>query len=173
MAAPDTTTLMNNLVGCVVEALDQVDRPVCDHGLTIGPPVIGLEQCCTCDTASGQVTANLERWYPADGVTFEQVTRTEPCRPGPVAADLTLVVTRCYPRVDDTGHMPELVDTTGAAEDLNTDMGAVWQALLCCGTKLVIRESAVDADPDGGCSAFAVRVTALITVPPSPVGVGS
>jgi hypothetical protein len=110
----------------------------------------------------------LERVYPADqtrdGIT--EATRLENCRSGGTAADITLVVLRCYPSLDKNGNMPTLEATTPYAEELNTDMGIVWQALKCCGTNIVIRESAVDADPAGGCSAFAIRVTTLVDMTP-------
>lgn len=173
VAADTVSDTINALVSCVCSALETADRPVCSCGLTVGPPVVGLEQCCECETgAGGQVAGFLERVYPADGQTLEQVTRLENCRPGAVAADFSIVVTRCYPRIDTTGHMPDLDTTTPVAEDLHTDIQTAWNALACCGTNVVIRESAVDADPEGGCSAFAIRVTALVAIPANQV-VGS
>jgi hypothetical protein len=131
--------------------------------------MIGPQQCCACDdTPGGQASAFLERLYPADGTTFEQVTRPENCKKGPIAADISLVVTRCYPTIDAQGNAPDLSVFTTAAEELNTDMAAAWNGLMCCGSKIVFRESAVDADPDGGCSAFVIRVTVLVQLPANP-----
>lgn len=162
MAASVTDT-MTALQTCVCEALEDADRPVCGCGFTVGPPMIGPAQCCTCATGTGQVVVFLERMYPSDGVApYDQVPRLENCRPGPVAADFTIVLSRCYPTLDKTGNGPSLDATTAAADDLNADMSVVWKALQCCGSNIVIRESAVDADPEGGCSAFAVRVTTLV-----------
>lgn len=159
----DLTTTLNTLTDCVCAALEEQERAVCACGLTVGPPVIGPAQCCECgESPGGQASAFLERMYPADANTLSQVGRFEDCRGGPVAADISIVVTRCYPRINEQGFMPTLEETTPFAEDLNTDMGIVWNALKCCGMKLFIRESAVDADPEGGCSAFAVRVTTLV-----------
>lgn len=167
MAAPELDTALTTLVDCVTAALAEADRAVCDSGTTVGPPRPG--QCCACDCGSGcnhngQVSGNLERVYPADGTLLEQVTRLEDCRPGVTVADFTIVVIRCYPTMDEQGNMPELDATTEAATDLHTDLGIVWNALKCCGSKIVFRESAVDADPEGGCSAFAVRVTVPVTL---------
>lgn len=170
--AADLTTTMDDLVECVRVALEGIDRPVCDSGTTVGPPVVGLAQCCDCgcaDCGSGQVSAFLERVFPADGDTLQQATRVENCRPGVTAADITVVVTRCYPRIDETGNMPNLETTSTAADELNIDVATVWQALKCCGPKIVFRESAVDSDPDGGCSAFAVRVTVPVSLLPPAV----
>lgn len=153
---------MSNLVACVCDALADIDRPTCDCGLTVGTPVAGPQQCCECDGGGGQVAGFLERTFAADGVTLEQVTRFENCKPGPIGADISIVVTRCYPTLNEQGMMPALDVTTDAANNLNADLSAAWQGLLCCGMKVAVREAAVDSDPEGGCSGFAIRVTALV-----------
>lgn len=159
------TDTMTTLLACVVAKLDEDERPVCADGITVGPPVIGPQNCCACNEGTGQVSVFLERVYPVDGNSFSAVTRVESCRPGAVAADITFVLARCYPRIDNTGNMPKLSVTTDPSEELNDDMTSVWNALKCCGVpNLVIRESAVDSDPEGGCSAFAVRVSVLVNV---------
>lgn len=173
--ASDLSTTMDALVACVCAALEDIDRAACKCGLTVGPPSPGPAGCCTtcgANNLGGQVTGFLERVYPADQTRagIDQVTRLENCNSGATAADITLVVLRCYPSLDSQGNMPSLDKTTPYAHDLNTDMRAVWNALKCCGSDLVIRESAVDADPEGGCSAFAIRVTTLVNMNP-PVDV--
>jgi hypothetical protein len=162
--ATDLTTTMDTLTECVCAALEEIDRAVCACGLTVGPPATGPAGCCECNNgAGGSVAGFLERVYPADGMSLEQVTRVENCKPGAVAADITLVVVRCYPTLGNQGNMPALEVTSSFAQDLNTDMAAVWNALKCCtGVSVAIRESAVDSDPEGGCSAFAIRVTTLV-----------
>lgn len=167
----DLSTTMTDLVACVCDALADIDRPTCDCGLTVGSPVAGPQQCCECVTgASGQVAGFLERTYAADGVTLEPVTRFENCRPGPIAADISIVVTRCYPTMDERGNMPALDATTEAADNLNSDLAAAWNGLLCCGMKVAVREAVLDADPEGGCAGFAVRVTVLVSLPANPTG---
>lgn len=166
----DLTTTMDALVECVCDALEAADRAACACGLTVGPPSPGPAGCCECDTSpGGSVSGFLERVYPADQTRdgIQEASRLENCRTGGTAADITLVVLRCYPSLDEQGNMPDLVDTTDAAHDLNTDMTVVWEALKCCGPNLVIRESAVDADPEGGCSAFAIRVSTLVNMVPA------
>jgi hypothetical protein len=166
--ADTITTTMDSLVDCVCAALADIERAACACGLTVGPPAAGPFACgCECatgDGVGGQVSAFLERVYPAEAATFEQVTRLEDCRPGAVAADITVVVTRCYPTLDNQGNQPTLDDTSLFADNLNTDLVAAWNALKCCGYKIGIRESAIDADPEGGCSAFAIRVTTLVAM---------
>jgi hypothetical protein len=48
---------------------------------------------------------------------------------------------------------------------LNTDLTAVWNALKCCGERIMLRESVVESDPEGGCAGFAIRVTVLVSMP--------
>lgn len=168
MASSDLTTTMNALVACVSEKLADADRPACRDGLTVGAPATGPQGCCQ-DCAEGgpggELTAHLERVYPVDGFSFEQVVQPADCRPMAYAADITLVVVRCYPSMNDQGVMPTPDETTPYAEALNTDLAAAMQGLICCsGFKLVIRESAIDADPEGGCSGFAIRVSVIVSL---------
>lgn len=170
MVAADLSTTMDALLSCVCDSLEEADRPACSCGLTVGPPSPGPNGCCKkCGGTNpgGSVSGFLERVFPAeltrDGIN--ETTRVS-CRSGATAADITLVVLRCYPAIDAKGNMPSLDKTTPYAHDLNTDMTIVWQALKCCDVGVEIRESAVDADPEGGCSAFAIRVTAMVNMVP-------
>lgn len=172
MAAETVPVTRAALLACVVAALADIDRPVCDSGSTIGPPVIGPDSCCKCsDDSDGRVVAYVERTYPVDGTSFEQIIPRN-CRRTAIAADIVLVVVRCFPRISETGVMPSLEATTEAADNLDEDMSAAWNAIECCGDNLGIREIAVDSDPEGGCSAFGIRVTTLVTMP-ALEGVGS
>lgn len=169
--ASDLTTIMDALVACAADALDAIDRAACSHGLTVGPPEPGPAGCCnTCgsDKVGGQVSGFLERVFPAD-LTREGITEVEAqtCRNGSTAADITLVVIRCYPAMTEQGAMPTLDQTTPFAHNLNTDLRAVWNAIRCCsGQRVEIRESAVDAEPEGGCSAFGIRVRTMVDMDP-------
>lgn len=172
--ADTLSDVMDALTACACEALEAIDRPTCDCGLTIGVPALGPAGCCECDTGvGGNVAAFLERVYPVDATTYEQVTRREDCRPGATAADISVVVVRCYPKVDEQLQVPTLEDTTPYAHELNTDMAAVWSGLKCCGTSLVIRDSAIQGDPEGGCSGFAIRVSVLVNMNVDVSGAGS
>lgn len=163
--AESLTATMDALMACVQTRLADGDRPACTYGKTIGLPAPGPAGCCDgCNNgAGGQVSAFLERTYPVNGVDFEQVALPANCRPTATAADISIVVLRCYPSLDEQGNMPSLDDTSPFADNLNTDLSAVWDALTCCeGFKLAVREAAIDADPEGGCSGFAVRVSVLV-----------
>lgn len=171
MAAPTLDELMDTLVACVVDALEAIERPVCDSGFTIGNPESGPHRCCQCTEGDGQVIGFLQRVYPVDGTSFEQITTDASCKPGSLAADVQIGVIRCYPRISEQGDMPKLDKTTTAADGLNVDIAAVWNAIKCCPgvAKLAIREAGVDVDPEAGCSAFGVSVTSFVSLPPNPV----
>jgi hypothetical protein len=160
------TTIMDTLTECVCSALEAINRPACDCGLTIGVPAFGPNGCCECDgTTGGKVATFVERVYPADPYTWEQIAPKFPCStPNVTAADLSVTVLRCYPALSETGQMPQMDVTTEYAHNLNTDMAAVWTALKCCGEQLIIRDSAVESDPEGGCSGFAIRVSVLVNM---------
>lgn len=168
--ADTLTDTMDALVSCVCEALETINRPTCECGLTIGQPARGPSGCCECETgAGGGVSGFLERVYPADPTTLEQTVRYENCKPGAKAADITVAVIRCYPAMDEQGNMPTLDATTPYAHNLNDDLTAAWNALACCGTKIVMREAIIQGDPEGGCSGFAIQVTTLVSLPVTTV----
>lgn len=173
--AADLSTVMDTLVTCAADALEDIDRAACKTGLTVGPPEPGPAGCCNkcgANKIGGEVTAFLERVYPADKTRegIQEASRLN-CRSGGTAADITVVVLRCYPSMDNAGKMPTLDKTTPYAHDLNTDMRAVWNGLLCCTDGVEIRDSGVDASPAGGCSAFAIRVTVMVSMTPPAVDV--
>lgn len=164
--ADDLNTTMDSLVACLCSTLENIDRATCECGLTIGIPDPGPAGCCECDEGSGgQAAAYLERVYPIDPTTFEQITTLANCKPTAKGADVVLTVLRCYPMMTEQGQMPDLETTTESAHDMNTDLTAAWNAIECCGERLVIREAIVDGDPEGGCSGFAIRVTVLVSMP--------
>jgi hypothetical protein len=168
--AADLTTKMDALVACVSEALAGIDRAACSTGLTVGPPEPGPAGCCSkCGgtTVGGQVTGFLERVFPAEKTREGiQEVQAQTCRNGSTAADVTLVVLRCYPSMDTQGNMPSLDKITPYAHSLNDDMTTVWAALKCCDQAVEIRDSGVDASPEAGCSAFAIRVTLMVSMVP-------
>jgi hypothetical protein len=169
--AADLTTTMDTLTECVCTALETAGRPACDCGLTIGVPAQGPAGCCEdCGGVGGNVATFLERVYPVDPTTYEQVVRREDCKPGAVAADISVTLVRCYPSMDAQGRMPSLETTTEYAHNLNTDIAAVWAALKCCDTPIVFRDSAIQGDPEGGCAGFVIRVSVLVSMAaPEPV----
>lgn len=172
--AGDLTTVMDGLVACVCSALEDIERAACSCGLTVGPPAPGPLGCCQkCGTGNigGQVSAFVSRVYPADqtraGIT--STTRLENCNSGGTAADITITILRCYPKLDTKGTSPTLDQTTPYAHDMNTDLTAAWNALKCCGQNIQIVEAGADADVEGGCSAFGITVTTLVDMTPPPV----
>jgi len=160
----DLNVVASQLLDCVCAALEEAERPACNCYPTIGPPLVG--PCCECEDGSGitgDLTINFETMYPADVRTLDRVTQVYPCRQRAVAADFTIVLTRCYPTVTKTAdgiELPTIEDQEQAAEDLGRDLNIVWQALTCCpGMSMRWRDLAVDSDPEGGCSMLAARIT--------------
>lgn len=158
--------LADALLSCVCTALEDADRPACACYATIGPPIVG--PCCECEEGSGisgDLTINFEAMYPADANTLDRVTRVYPCRTaGAVAADFTLVLTRCYPVLGEDGQLPSPEEQATAADGLHDDGDVLWRALTCCpDVRLRWRDMAVASDPEGGCSMIGARVTVEVT----------
>lgn len=164
--ADDLDTTTRALLACVCDALADEGRPTCQCYATVGDPVIGL--CCSCegdgysaDAPTGEVTVHLEQIYDVDPATLQQVTPIRPCRKTTTAADITLVVTRCYPTVDEFGNMPDPDAADAAATLLHDDVTTVWNALTCgCfDGRMIVTQVAVGAPPEGGCAVLIARVT--------------
>lgn len=163
--ADDLDTTARALLSCLCEALEDAERPVCACYATIGPPVVGL--CCECSTGTtGEATVHVEQVYDADPNDLTQVNRVHPCNRSTTAADLTLVVTRCYPTLDESRNMPPTEDQDEAALSMHDDITTVWKALTCgCFTgRLTVRNVSVDAMPDAGCAVLAARVTVEVRI---------
>lgn len=159
----DIGSLASQLLDCVCATLEDRGRPACNCYPTIGPPVVG--PCCECEDTgvTGNLTINFETMYPADANTLERVVRVYPCRTGARAADFTMVLTRCYPKIEQVGGeivLPDPTEIEEAADGLHQDAELIWQALTCCtDLRLRWRDLAVDTDPEGGCSMIAARIT--------------
>lgn len=165
--AEDISTTSDLLLDCVCTALSTAGRPVCECYTTVGDPMIAI--CCECDPGvSGEVSIHLDRLYEVDPTTLLSVFRVRPCKRGTVAGDFVIVLTRCWPTVNEAGEIPDTEDQDAGARDLHDDAAIVWNALACCtGLRLLINEISVDAPPQAGCSILTARVTAeLIPRPP-------
>lgn len=161
----DVDTPARALLACVCEALEVDGRPVCTCHATVGPPVIGM--CCNCaDAGTGMTpesaTVHFRSLFPANRDTLEPVRQFSACKkPGFLAADFTIVVTRCYPTLDESGEMPDPAEQDGAATLMHADVDTVFRALRCCADvgRLIVRSVDVDAQPEAGCAVLAARVT--------------
>jgi hypothetical protein len=172
--ADDIQTTADALLDCVCAALADIGRPTCACFNVIGDPMVIQATCCECEPGTtGELTIHLERLYDVDPTTLSPVDRVRPCKRSTVAADFAFVLTRCYPTVTEDGQLPDPEDQDAAARDLNQDAAAIWTALTCCEgvDPRIIREVAVEAAPQAGCSAVLARVT--IPVNPRPVAEGS
>lgn len=170
MSVEHLDAVITRLVACGCEALAAAERPVCDCGTVIGNPVLGPEKCCECtEGTSGALIGTLERIFDASNVDLSEVIRIHPCRLGTVAADVSLLLARCYPTINEKGETPDLVDTTVAASELQVDAAILWTALVCCakdsGFALRMRQVVVESDPLGGCSQVIAQVTVELKQP--------
>lgn len=159
----------DTLLACVCEALTEANMPVCDCYTTTGPPVIG-PLCCECETdpdtpegvtASGEAIVYFEQMYPAEPDTLQPVSRVGPCKRGTTAADYTVIVTHCYPTIDENGEQPPAEDVAAATAEVHAMVKTLWKALGCgcIAARLIVRNVAVDRPPESGCSVIAARVT--------------
>lgn len=118
--------------------------------------------CCECPSgATGDATVHFRSLYPAERDTLQPARIFSTCkRPGFLAADFTIVVTRCYPTIDESGNMPDPTEQDDAATLMHADVATVFKALRCCtDMRMIIRSIDVDAMPEAGCAALAARVT--------------
>lgn len=169
--ADSIDTTARALLACVCDALEAVNRPACQCFATVGPPVVAL--CCSCDEdTSGDLTIHFERLYDGDPTTLEQVDRIHPCRQSTTAADFSIVLTRCFPMINELGEMPDSDTQDAAALDMHQDIGTVFRALTCgCNeSPLILREIAVDSMPDSGCMVLAARVSTEVSMKNVVVG---
>lgn len=160
------------LLACVGEALEDAQRPVCASYATVGPPVIGPMNCCECGGGqTGEATINFERLYDANPETLQQVTPVHPCKRTVTVADFSIVLTRCYPRIDESGQMPSPDEVDEASALLHEDVRDIYAALTCTcsGYRLIVQEVAVNAMPEAGCSVIASRVSVEVDLRPLAV----
>lgn len=174
MAVTDLDTTAREILACVCEALEEASRPVCACYSSVGPPMGVL--CCSCDgedtdyygptTTTGSAVVYLEQVYDAAPDTLEQVTRIHPCSRSTTAADLTILVTRCYPTIGADLQPPDTDQVDEAATLMHEDVTTVWKALTCgcSGIRLRVQGVGVNAAPEGGCAALAARVTVEVRI---------
>lgn len=171
--AADLDTTVRAILDCVCDALTEAGTPVCSCYATVGPPNAVL--CCECGqddsysgdgTVSGEATVNVVQVYDADPNDLTQIDRIHPCNRSTTAADIALVVTRCYPMVDEDGNMPDTDAQDEAATGMHADVETVWKALTCgCfGSRLIVRNVAVNAPPQGGCALLGALVTVEVRI---------
>lgn len=177
--------LASQVLTCVCEALDRT--PVALPGL-YGCPCrkyvsAGTPAADGCDTSCGtlpageypgQLTVNVVRLFNTNYTDFprevafrgnQTVMDARKCLPPVTAVELNVTVFRCTPLPSDQGCPPAPADIEAAALQLNVDMIAVQEGILCCladagvtpmhpnGYRFVMNGSRV-IDASGGCVGF-------------------
>lgn len=171
VVADSVQTTVDALLGCMVDALAENERPVRKSGVTVGPPVLGPSVCCAdcddCGSATGQLVAYVQSIIPVNANTFGQELRIEDCKPGAVAATIVFELDRCYPTIDEQGNPPTLEQIEPYSAGAIEDAGIMWRVFNCpCDDKqykAAVTGLQMGGEPNGGCSVVALSVTVLVT----------
>lgn len=153
------------LADCACVALADADHPVCTCSTTIGLPAIG--RCCDCDGGQGELWTSLIRLYrlgagPAYPVSLPQ----RACVPSEWAAEIRLVLARCFPVLTERGELPSPEDQAAAAARLHAEAALLERAIRCCKDTdpMYLRDIGVELDPDAGCSYLTLVVLAPVSL---------
>lgn len=159
------------ILDCVCETFVDAEKPVCDCYASVGVPVVA--SCCECDEegTTGNAILQVEQAFDADQDLNRIDTRLATCRKGIRALDLTIWITRCYPTIDESGHL-DTAALDEAATSAHEDMDILWRAFACCYQGVLkVRRIAIDSDPQAGCSMIVGQVTVeLGNYPPTGSG---
>jgi len=162
--AKSITATRQEILDCICDSLAEQNRPVCECYATVGVPMVS--NCCECELdTTGEVSISLLSVQDVDPNTFSVSARRRPCKGGQVAATFQIVLARCFPTITEEGEVPDTVDQTEAANELDIDITAIWYALTCCldnDIDRLIESVNVQTEPSGGCSFVSIRVTAAV-----------
>lgn len=168
-----------DILACVCSAFEEAARPLCKCYGTVGNPYV--VNCCDCDESTdpdvegrGQAIFQVERIFETNEDLQEVTNRVYPCkRAGYKAMNMTIWITRCWPTIDEQGYLdPDDVDA--ATDEVLDDMETLYRAFVCCPEhRLIVRQVAVQSDPQAGCSTIVGQVTVEVKVENTAAEVGS
>lgn len=155
---------LHTLLACISDALENAGRPVCEVGTTIGGPVIP-PTCEGCGPdREGELWGSTLRVYRATQAGYNDAMPKRPCAPVDWAAEFNIMVSRCFPAIDERGERD--IDGMGHSAALfHSDIAAVQRAIHCC-TEIeppYLMNINVQTEPSGGRS----YLTAVVRVPVS------
>jgi hypothetical protein len=191
------------LLNCVCPSLGRLPVEVpgldgCPCRVFVSPGAPAAEGCdegCVQLPAGqypGQLTVHVARTYPTDYQSFprpvqnsttrspSEIRSLKNCSPPPtLAVELVVTLYRCTPVPTDNGCPPTPAALSESAMQLNADILAIEQGILCCfaatdttrpnGRRYLLGQTQV-LDPRGGCVGLEQRVTvALDDCMPCPV----
>lgn len=185
-----TNLLASRVLDCVCAALDTIpvelpglDGCPCRKAVVAGTPAAdGCDEGCAAPPPGeypGQLTVNVVRIFTTNYNDFPRevafrgnavVRDSRGCLPPVTAVELNVTVFRCAPIPTDQGCPPTPEQLEASALQLNVDMLAVQQGIICCladagqseqhpnGYRYVMGSSRV-IDPSGGCVGFSQSLT--------------
>jgi hypothetical protein len=148
------------LVDCVCAALAEKGAgPACFCGLVSGPTP-AWDYCGECSGGNcgmGYVAVTSVFKYESfpDAVGFTACDR-------PLAVTLTVGALRCTPIPSEDGDLPDEMDHAESALGLFADMGALYDAIACCGLRDVVVGEWTAFPSAGGCGGGAWEVTVAL-----------
>lgn len=168
--AADIGTVADTLLACVCDALEDAGRPACTCTTTVGTPLVSAFCECHAGDGSGELYVSFSTMYPVDPETLTRSEPVYPCRRPTMAAEFSVLLTRCFPTIDEKGELPSAERQADAADLLHADAQDIWTALTCCAPELGrMRVSQVFvADPEGGISSIQFVVVVEVKVKKSP-----
>jgi len=170
-----TPVALPGLMGCPCRKYVSAGTPAAD----------GCDTSCGTLPAGqwpGQLTVHVSRIFTTNYTDFprevafrgnQTVLDMRNCQPPITAAELSVTVFRCTPLPSDLGCPPAPADLEASALQLNVDMIAVQEGLLCClseagvtsmhpnGYRYVLGGSRV-IDASGGCVGFTQSATVAL-----------
>lgn len=160
------TALLNDLLGCACQCLNSFGSCPCPCRIFIsaGPPVWDLEACCS----DGQLTINVDRLFVYDSFPSEQ-QRVNTCQAN-IAADVSVVLLRCFPSLNDDGSAPNANQIGAASEAIYQDLYVLTNCIICNLVKRgkkqesVFRGSRI-VGPQGGCVGAEIKFTIAVPDP--------
>jgi hypothetical protein len=160
---PNATALATKvatLVECLCRMLaEQGAGPTCFCGVVPGEQV-AWDYCGECTSgACGMGYVRLGRVFPTTAFPNEQGYGK--CNTY-LAAQITVGALRCAPVASDTGELPNEQDMAEAWLAVVADMGAMHQAVRCCGFRDYYLEGYTPLGPTGGCVGGEWMVTVLL-----------
>lgn len=168
--ADNLDTVANALLACACDALEAAGRPACTCATTIGTPMVSAFCECHTGPGSGELYVSFQTMYAVDPTTMTRVESIFPCRKPSMVAEFSVLLTRCFPTIDEKGELPSGEEQSEAAEQLHADVQDLWIALTCCAPevgRLRIDQVAV-SDPDGGISSVQLVVAVEVSLSKSP-----
>lgn len=151
---------MNSLSQAVAEAVARIVDCVCEKAATVGAgpmcfcgqvasPVPSWDYCGQCDgDHCGMAYVVVTEAFPYEG--FPEPLEYALCD-RPLAINIHVGALRCAPMPSDNGTLPNEADHMDSHLAVIADMGAIYEAVTCCGFRDVATSGWTALPETGGC----------------------